>query len=111
MLTSARRRPVIVTVHDLMPVIVLRSPTDGWREGVRNRFLRTTMKALRLADAYIVGTEWLRSELATWLGDDRKIHVVPFGVDRAFFNEPPGARAGGRAGGRMPQDASGTLPV
>src|SRR6267142_1133010 len=56
MLTSARKRPVVVTVHDLMPVIVLRSPTDGWREGVRNRFLRTALKALRQADAYIVGT-------------------------------------------------------
>ena len=111
MLTSARRRPVIVTVHDLMPVIVLRSPTDGWREGVRNRFLRTTMKALRLADAYIVGTEWLRSELATWLGDDRKIHVVPFGVDRAFFSESPGARARGRAEWRIPEDAFVMLHV
>src|SRR3989454_11483182 len=88
----------IVTVHDLMPVIILRSPTDGWREGVRNRFLRGTLKALRLARAYIVGTEWLKRELATWLGDDRRISVVPFGVDRAFFSEAPNARARGRAG-------------
>src|SRR2546428_584784 len=35
MLPSVRRHPVVVTVHDLMPVIVLRSPTDGWREGPR----------------------------------------------------------------------------
>src|SRR3989442_11959639 len=111
MLTSARRRPVIVTVHDLMPVIVLRSPTDGWRQGVRNRFLRATMKALRLADAYIVGNEWLKRELATWLGDDRKIHVVPFGVDRAFFNESPGARARGRNEWRIPDDAFVMLHV
>ncbi|PYO69267.1 MAG: hypothetical protein DMD69_03345, partial [Gemmatimonadetes bacterium] len=68
MITRVHRRPVVVTVHDLMPVIVLRSPTDGWREGIRNRFLRQTLKALRLAQAYIVGTEWLKSELATWLG-------------------------------------------
>src|SRR6266851_839182 len=99
MLTSARRRPVIVTVHDLMPVIVLRSPTDGWREGIRNRFLRTTMKALRQADVYIVGTEWLKRELATWLGDDKKIRVVPFGVDKAFYSESPGrARAAAPSG-------------
>src|SRR5213594_1017983 len=70
MVTRVQRRPAIVTVHDLMPVIILRSPTDGWREGVRNRFLRGTLKALRLARAYIVGTEWLKRELATWLGDD-----------------------------------------
>src|SRR5256885_3585084 len=49
MVTRVQRRPAIVTVHDLMPVIILRSPTDGWREGVRNRFLRGTLKALRLA--------------------------------------------------------------
>ena len=59
MIEKAGRRPVVVTVHDLMPVVVLRSPTDGWREGVRNRFLRQALKALRQADSYIVGTEWL----------------------------------------------------
>src|SRR6266576_3615439 len=93
MVTRVQRRPAIVTVHDLMPVIILRSPTDGWREGVRNRFLRGTLKALRLARSYIVGTEWLKRELATWLGDDRRISVVPFGVDRAFFSEAPNARS------------------
>jgi len=69
-----------------MPVVVLRSPTGGggWREGVRNRFLRQALKSLRQADAYIVGTEWLKQELATWLGNDKNISVVPFGVDRAF---------------------------
>src|SRR6058998_1530636 len=111
MITRVHRRPVVVTVHDLMPVIVLRSPTDGWREGIRNRFLRQTLKALRLAQAYIVGTEWLKRELATWLGDDRRITVVPFGVDRAFFSEAPGARARGRADWRIPEDAFVVLHV
>src|SRR5881397_1876958 len=111
MITRVHRRPVVVTVHDLMPVIVLRSPTDGWREGIRNRFLRQTLKALRLAQAYIVGTEWLKSELATWLGDDTRIHVVPFGVDRAMFTESPGARMRGRADWRIPEDAFVVLHV
>src|SRR6266545_2963545 len=67
MIETAGRRPVVVTVHDLMPVVVLRSPTSGgglggWREGVRNRFLRQALKALRQADSYIVGTEWLKRE-------------------------------------------------
>src|SRR2546427_371078 len=110
-LTRVPRRPTVVTVHDLMPVIVLRSPTDGWREGVRNRFLRGTLKALRLARAYIVGTEWLKRELAGWLGDDRRISVVPFGVDRAFFSEAPNARARGRADWRIPDDAFVVLHV
>src|SRR5438067_2050231 len=111
MITRVHRRPVVVTVHDLMPVIVLRSPTDGWREGLRNRFLRRTLKALRLAQAYIVGTEWLKGQLATWLGDDRRIHVVPFGVDRVFFSESPGARMRGRADWRIPEDAFVVLHV
>src|SRR6267142_6225156 len=111
MLSSARKRPVIVTVHDLMPVIVLRSPTDGWREGVRNRFLRQSLKALRHAHAYIVGTEWLKGELATWLGDDRRIRVVPFGVDRAFFGESASARERGRRDWRIPEDAFVVLHV
>src|SRR3989440_5782122 len=111
MVTRVHRRPAVVTVHDLMPVIILRSPTDGWREGVRNRFLRGTLKALRLARSYIVGTEWLKRELATWLGDDRHISVVPFGVDRAFFSEAPNARSRGRANWRIPDDAFVVLHV
>src|SRR5919197_918780 len=89
MIETAGRRPVVVTVHDLMPVVVLRSPTSGggWREGVRNRSLRQALKALRQADSYIVGTEWLKRELATWLGAEKNIYVVPFGVDRAFYGE------------------------
>jgi len=113
MIEAAGRRPVVVTVHDLMPVVVLRSPTagGGWREGVRNRFLRQALKALRQADAYIVGTEWLKRELATWLGDDKNIHVVPFGVDRAFFGESTVARERGRHDWRIPEDAFVILHV
>src|SRR5216683_2811702 len=111
MIETAGRRPVVVTVHDLMPVVVLRSPTDGWREGVRNRFLRQALKALRQADCYIVGTEWLKRELATWLGDERNIHVVPFGVDRAFFGESAVARERGRREWRIPDDAFVVLHV
>jgi glycosyltransferase involved in cell wall biosynthesis len=111
MLTSARRRPVVVTVHDLMPVIVLRSPRGGIAESFRNRLLRRTLKALRLADAFLVGTEWLKRELATWLGDDRKIRVVPFGVDRAFFREAPAGRERGRRDWRIPEDAFVVLHV
>src|SRR6267143_2070490 len=111
MIETAGRRPVVVTVHDLMPVVVLRSPTDGWREGVRNRFLRQALKALRQADFYIVGTEWLKAELAPWLGDERNIHVVPFGVDRAFFGESAVARERGRREWRIPDDAFVVLHV
>ena len=111
MIETAGRRPVVVTVHDLMPVVVLRSPQDGWREGVRNRFLKQALKALRHADSYIVGTEWLKRELATWLGNDKNIHVVPFGVDRAFFGESAVARERGRRDWRIPEEAFVVLHV
>ncbi len=111
MLASARRQPVIVTVHDLLPVIVLRSPTGTWRDGLRNRLLRNALKALRRAHAYIVPTQWLKNELATWLGDDHRIHVVPFGVDRAFFSESPGARGRSRAEWRIPEEGFVVLHV
>src|SRR2546423_2454065 len=115
MIEKAGRAPVVVTVHDLMPVVVLRSPTEnwreGWREGLRTRFLRQALKALRQADAYIVGTEWLKHELAAWLGNDRNIHVVPFGVDRAFYGESTVARERGRRDWRIPEDAFVVLHV
>ena len=108
---SARRRPVVVTVHDLMPVIVLRSEGDGWSGGLRRRFLQRTLKVLRTANAFIVGTEWLKRELATWLGDDKKIRVVPFGVDRSFFVESPGDRSRQRDRWRIPEHAFVVLHV
>jgi glycosyltransferase involved in cell wall biosynthesis len=116
MIEKAGRRPVVVTVHDLMPVVVLRSPTEGWREGwregMRARFLRQALKSLRQADAYIVGTDWLKRELATWLGNDKNIHVVPFGVDRAFFSESTtGGRERWRRDWRIPEDAFVVLHV
>ncbi|PYO92226.1 MAG: hypothetical protein DMD62_13785 [Gemmatimonadetes bacterium] len=115
MIEKAGRCPVVVTVHDLMPVVVLRNPTEnwreGWREGVRTRFLRQALKALRQADSYIVGTEWLKHELATWLGNDKNIFVVPFGVDRSFFGESTVARERGRRDWRIPEDAFTILHV
>jgi len=110
-LPSAGRRPVVVTVHDLLPVIALRTPADGWRGAIRTRLLQQTLRALRRAQAYIVPTEWLKAELSAWLGDERRIHVVPFGVDRAFFSESPGARTKGRAEWRIPDDAFVVLHV
>ena len=108
---SVGKRPVVVTVHDLMPVIYLRTPSDGWQERVDRRFLHAALKSLRQADRYIVGTSWLRTELATWLGDDRKVRVVPFGVARGFFNESAGARTRGRAAWGIPEDAFVVLHV
>jgi len=41
----------------------------------------------------------LKQELATWLGNDKNISVVPFGVDRAFYGESTVARERAGASG------------
>src|SRR5436309_164891 len=58
-----------------------------------------------------VGTQWLKYELATWLGNDKNISVVPFGVDRAFYGESTVARERGRRDWRIPEDAFVVLHV
>ena len=108
---SARRTPAVVTVHDLMPVIELRTERSGWEARLRHRALRRSLRALRRAERFIVGTEWLKGELATWLGDDARIRVVPFGVDRSFFIESPGGRERARERWRLPQEALVVLHV
>ena len=86
-LLARRRAPGVVTVHDLLPLITLQRPVTQWRERVRNQLLQRVMLALRTADAWIVSTHWLRDELASWLGAGSGIHVIPYGVDDAFFHE------------------------
>jgi glycosyltransferase involved in cell wall biosynthesis len=105
--------PTIVTVHDLLPVLTVRRRTRLLKERARNVLLRYALASLRRARAWIVGTEWLRGELATWLGRDTGIHVVPYGVDDAFFDPPPKdePRAAVRAGLGIPADAFVVLHV
>src|SRR3989475_2524196 len=101
MLPSVRRHPVVVTVHDLMPVIVLRSPTDGWREGVRNRFLRQTLKALRLAQAYIVGTEWLDRKSTRLNSSHSQISYAVFCLKKKKNKSAPPSRCTHTYRGRL----------
>jgi glycosyltransferase involved in cell wall biosynthesis len=108
---AVKRKPVVVTVHDLMPVIVLRQPGERWTDGIRHYFMRKSLKALREVQAYIVATQWLKKELATWLGDDRRVHVVPMGVDRAFFADDPQGRERGRRQWRLPEESFVVLHV
>jgi glycosyltransferase involved in cell wall biosynthesis len=92
-LLHRRKRPAVVTVHDLLPLITVRRQARGVREHVRNWMLGRVLEGLRRADAWIVATEWLRSELAGWLDTEEGIHVIPFGVDEAFLAEPEESRA------------------
>jgi alpha-1,3-rhamnosyl/mannosyltransferase len=102
-----------VTVHDLLPVITLSRPVKQLRDRVRNRLLHRVLDNLRRYDAWIVATNWLRDELAQWL--DRpatQIHVVPYGVDPAYF-EPTqnGAAQELREAWKIPPEAFVVLHV
>ena len=72
-----RKGPRVVTVHDLLPVLTVQRGSSTLRERIRNGLLERVLRALRTADAWIVATEWLRGELAGWLGHARNIHVIP----------------------------------
>jgi glycosyltransferase involved in cell wall biosynthesis len=92
LLYSRRAHHAIVTVHDLMPLITVRRGARTFRDRLRNWLLGRVLEGLRRADGWIVATEWLRDELSKWLGKDRHIYVIPFGVDDAFFDPPPERR-------------------
>ncbi|MBI2071927.1 MAG: glycosyltransferase family 4 protein [Gemmatimonadetes bacterium] len=103
--------PRIVTVHDLLPVLTVERGGNTMRERMRNRLLERVLKALRTADAWIVATEWLRGELGRWLGHDERIHVIPYGVDDAFFHPPEATRADTRRRLGIPEDGFVVLHV
>lgn len=107
----AHRAPGVATVHDLLPLITVRRRATGMRDRVRNLLLRRVLGALRDARAWIVATEWLRAELAEWLGADERIHVVPYGVDDTFFEPPAEAPETTRDRLGLPPDAYVVLHV
>lgn len=100
-----RDRPAVVTVHDLLPLITVRRGARTFRERLRNAMLARVLDGVRGADAWIVATEWLRIELAEWLGRDEGLHVIPYGVDEAFFEAPTATREETRAVLEIPPSA------
>ncbi len=110
-LLKQRKRPAVVTVHDLLPLITVRRGARSFRKWLRNWLLERVLEGLQRADAWIVATEWLKGELSTWLERDEGIHVVPFGVDDAFFEEPKESRYDTRARWGLPENAFVVLHV
>jgi len=110
-LVRAHRTRTLVTVHDLLPVITVRRRAFTVRGRLRNALLRRVLLSLRRARAWIVATEWLRGELAGWLGRDDGIQVVPYGVDEQFFESPAEPRAAIRQRLGLPPDAYVVLHV
>ncbi len=106
-----KRRPAVVTVHDLLPVMTVQRGGRALNVRIRNWLLRRVLDGLRHADGWIVATEWLRGELAEWLRREEGIHVIPFGVDDAFFEPAAVAREETRSRWQIPQDALVVLHV
>lgn len=104
-------RPVVMSVHDLVPVKTVGAKTSGITAGIRNHFLGRALRGIREADAWIVFTEYVKRELAEWLGDDKNIYVIPHGVDEIFFREDPSVREETRDRWGIPQDAFVVLHV
>jgi glycosyltransferase involved in cell wall biosynthesis len=110
-LVPAHRARALVTVHDLLPVLTVRRRAVTPRQRVRRALLRRVLRALRKARGWIVGTEWLRGELAAWLRHDEGIFVVPYGVDDRFFEPPAEPRDDIRRKFGIPREAYVLLHV
>lgn len=105
-------RPAVVSVHDLMPVMTVGFDTSSFTANIRNHFLWRVLKGIKAADAWIVFTERVKSELSHWLGRDDGIHVIPHGVDEVFFEpDNPEVRQRTREKWRLPADAFVVLHV
>ena len=110
-LRATRDTPSIVTVHDLIPLLTVQRKPHNFRERIRNALLARVLDSLRKADAWIVATEWLKKELEEWLDEDERIHVIPYGVDDAFFAPPVDGRDVVRKWWKIPEDAFVVLHV
>ncbi|OVZ59357.1 hypothetical protein CDO44_12150 [Pigmentiphaga sp. NML080357] len=76
--------PSVITLHDAAPLShpEWASPRLRW---LRNRLLR---RAGALGDAYIAISHAAVEELVRYFGvDERKIHVVPNGIEATWFDE------------------------
>src|SRR5262249_60608543 len=90
----SRRRPLVATAwgSDLLTV----GPADGLRRS-RARFV------LERADAVLVDAENLGAAARSLGASTERVHVIPWGVDRARFRPGPSREPGLLVSGRMPE--------
>lgn len=76
------KRPLVVTIHDLIPFNV-----SGYESGLKHRLSRQCVRiCLKLADAIIVPYQVTKDELTSRLdADPSKVHVVNYGVDHQSY--------------------------
>lgn len=81
------RRPLVVTVHDLIAFNVTAFETN-----LKARLLRDSIRlCLKLADAIIVPYQVTKDELvARQKANSAKVHVVNYGVDHGSYHPLPG---------------------
>ncbi|HYQ17056.1 MAG TPA: glycosyltransferase family 1 protein [Polyangiaceae bacterium] len=80
------RRPLVVTIHDLIPFHL-----SAFENPVKARLLRDSVKVcIKLADALIVPYQVTKDELVSSLGArEEQVHVVNYGVDHEnYFPRP-----------------------
>jgi len=80
------RRPLVVTIHDLIPFHL-----SAFESPVKTRLLRGSVRTcIQLADALIVPYQVTKDELVAQLGaKPDKVHVVNYGVDHdSYFPRP-----------------------
>jgi glycosyltransferase involved in cell wall biosynthesis len=85
------RRPLVVTIHDLIPFNVA-----GYESGLKHRLSQQCVHiCLKLADAIIVPYQVTKDELVSRLNaNPAKVHVVNYGVDHhSYFPRREVARA------------------
>ncbi len=85
------RRPLVVTIHDLVPFQV-----SGYESGLKHRLMQQCFHiCIKLADALIVPYQVTKDELVARLhADPAKVHVVNYGVDhQTYFPRPHIERA------------------
>jgi glycosyltransferase involved in cell wall biosynthesis len=85
------RRPLVVTIHDLIPFHL-----SAFDSGLKTRLVCDSVRAcVKLADALIVPYQVTKDELVSSLGAEAdKVHVVNYGVDHdSYYPRPQVARA------------------
>jgi len=112
MIETAGRRPVVSRyMISCLSSCALADRRRGLARGCPQSILAASAQGAAASRRLHRRTEWLKQELATWLGNDKNISVVPFGVDRAFYGESTVARERGRREWRIPEDAFVVLHV
>ena len=96
------RKPIVVTVHDMIPF----ADSRGWSD----RFLKKSMEDTVKADEVICVSEYTKNEMLRFLDIDKEhIHVIPNSVELEIFK--PANKEESRSVTNLPKDSTIVLHV